>query len=119
MSIELIDKDGYDIEIERNGNRIDILLVENEAFDGRIVIKADEREDFLIPWVQRLIEHKEKTGPKGTKQLAKLLNRSVLFEKNKNKAEFISVESLNTEIIKLRKALLNEREKTRQRRKWQ
>lgn len=84
------------------------MLVENEKFDERISVKACEREDFLIPWVQRLIKSKKETGLKGTQHLARLLNRIAVFEKDKNENEFISVESLNTEIIKLRKAMMDE-----------
>lgn len=108
MSIELINRDGYDIQIEREENRINILLVENEAFDERMIVKADEREEFLTLWVWKLIGQKQDAELKGTKHLARLLNRSVLFEKDRNRKGFISLESLNSEIIKLRKALVNE-----------
>ena len=108
-------KDGYDIRVERTENRINILLVENEAFDGRMIIKAGEREEFLTPWVRKLIGQKKEAGLKGTKHLARLLNRSTVFEKDKK--GFISVESLNTEIIKLRKALLNEQKEDGKRKK--
>ena len=77
MSIELINKDAYDIQIEREENRINILLVENEAVDERMIIKACEREDFLTPWVQKLIKQKKEVGLTGTTHLARLLNRSV------------------------------------------
>lgn len=73
-----------------------------------MIVKAGEREEFLTPWVRKLIGQKKEAGLKGTKHLARLLNRSTVFEKDKNEKGFISVESLNTEIIKLRKALLNE-----------
>ena len=36
-------KDAYGIEIERKGNRIDILLVENEPVDQQVVVRAEER----------------------------------------------------------------------------
>ena len=110
-------KDGYDIQVERTENRINILLVENEAFDGRMIVKAGEREEFLTPWVRKLIGQKKEAELKGTKHLARLLNRSTVFEKDKNEKGFISVESLNTEIIKLRKALLNEQKEDGKRKK--
>ena len=113
MSIELIKEDAYDIQIEREENRINILLVENEAVDERMIVKACEREDFLTPWVQKLIGQKKEIGLKGTTHLARLLNRSVAFEKGKNEKGFISPKSLNSEIIKLRKALLNEGKENR------
>lgn len=62
-------KDGYNIRVERTENRINILLVENEAFDGRMIIKAGEREEFLTPWVRKLIGQKKEAGLKGTKHL--------------------------------------------------
>ena len=102
-------EDGYDIQIERTENRINILLVENEAFDGRMIVKAGEREEFLTPWVRKLIGQKKEAGLKGTTHLARLLNRSIAFEKGKNEKGFISPESLNSEIIKLRKEMLKER----------
>jgi len=102
-------EDGYDIQIERAENRINILLVENEAFDGRMIVKACEREEFLTPWVRKLIGQKKEAGLKGTTHLARLLNRSIAFEKDKNEKGFISPESLNSEIIKLRKEMLKER----------
>ena len=108
MSIELTSKDAYDIQIEREENRINILLVENEAVDERMIVKASEREEFLTPWVQKLIRQKKEVGLKGTTHLARLLNRSVAFEKGKNEKGFISPKSLNSEIIKLRKALRSE-----------
>ena len=117
MSIELNCKDGYNIEIEKKEDRINILLVENEAFVERMIVKAGEREEFLTPWVRKLIGQKKEAGLKGTKQLARLLNRSTVFEKDKNEKGFISVESLNTEIIKLRKALLNEQKEDGKRKK--
>ncbi len=110
-------KDGYDIQVERTENRINILLVENESFDGRMLVNAGEREEFLTPWVRKLIEQKKEAGLKGTKHLAELLNRSTVFEKDKNEKGFISVKSLNTEIIKLRKALLNEQKEDGKRKK--
>lgn len=110
-------KDGYDIQVERTEYRINILLVENEAFDERMIVKAGEREEFLTPWVRKLIGQKKEAGLKGTKQLVRLLNRSTVFEKDKNEKGFISVESLNTEIIKLRKALLNEQKEDGKRKK--
>ena len=42
MSIELINKDHYSIEIERKEDRVNILLVENEAFGERILVGAEE-----------------------------------------------------------------------------
>lgn len=110
-------EDAYDIRIEREENRINILLVENEAVDERIIVKACEREDFLIPWVQKLIKQKKEVGLTGTTHLARLLNRSVAFEKGKNEKGFISPKSLNSEIIKLRKALLNEGKEDKKKKK--
>lgn len=59
-------KDGYDIQVERTEYRINILLVENEAFDERMIVKAGEREEFLTPWVRKLIGQKKEAGLKGT-----------------------------------------------------
>ncbi|MFR5758747.1 MAG: hypothetical protein ACLUE2_12615 [Bacteroides cellulosilyticus] len=58
MSIELINKDRYSIEIERKEDRVNILLVENEAFGERILVGAEEREEFLTPWINMLIRYK-------------------------------------------------------------
>lgn len=60
MSIELITKDACGIEIERKGNRINILLVENEPVDELVVISAEERIEFLTPWINMLIHHKKR-----------------------------------------------------------
>ena len=65
MSIELISKDACGIEIERKGNRIDILLVENEPVDQQVIVRAVERIEFLTPWINMLIHHKEEAGLKG------------------------------------------------------
>ena len=73
MSIELNCKDGYNIEIEKKEDRINILLVENEAFGERILVGAEEREEFLTPWINMLIRHKKETGIKGTMDLARKL----------------------------------------------
>ena len=114
MSIELIKKDGYDIEIERKENRINILLVENEAFDERIVVKAEMRKEFLTLWINMLIHHKKEARLKGTMHLARKLDRIALFEKGKHEEGFLVLESINTEIINLRKEL---REKETERKK--
>ncbi len=53
-------EDSYDIQIERAENRISILLVENEAFDGRMIVKAGEREEFLPPWRKTKEEDEDK-----------------------------------------------------------
>jgi hypothetical protein len=73
-------KDGYDIRVERTEYRINILLVENEAFDGRMIVKAGEREEFLTPWVRKLIGLKMAAGLKGARRLARLLHRCTVFE---------------------------------------
>ena len=71
MSIEIISKDACGIEIERKGNRIDILLVENEPVDQQVVVRAEERIEFLIPWINMLIHHKKEAGLKGDKATGK------------------------------------------------
>lgn len=53
-------EDSYDIQIERAENRISILLVENEAFDGRMIVKAGEKEEFLTPWRKTKEEDEDK-----------------------------------------------------------
>ena len=83
MSIELNCKDGYNIEIEKKEDRINILLVENEAFGERILVGAEERKEFLTPWINMLMHHKKEAGIKGTMDLAKKLEHIVLFEKGK------------------------------------
>lgn len=65
MSIELITKDACGIEIERKGNRIDILLVENEPVDQQVIVRAEERIEFLTPWINMLIHHKKRRDSKG------------------------------------------------------
>ena len=110
-------KDGYDIRVERTEYRINILLVENEAFDGRMIVKAGEREEFLTPWIRKLTGQEKEAGLKGTKHLARLLNRSAAFEKDKGMEGFLSTESLNNEIINLRKALMDEEKKGRLKKK--
>lgn len=62
MSIELNCKDGYNIEIEKKEDRINILLVENEAFGERILVGAEERKEFLTPWINMLMHHKKEAG---------------------------------------------------------
>ena len=79
MSIELINKDHYSIEIERKEDRVNILLVENEAFGERILVGAEEREEFLTPWINMLIRHKKETGIKGTMDLARKLEHIARF----------------------------------------
>ena len=64
MSIELINKDHYSIEIERKEDRVNILLVENEAFGERILVGAEERKEFLTPWINMLIRPKKKRESK-------------------------------------------------------
>lgn len=102
MSIELITKDACGIEIERKGNRINILLVENEPVDELVVISAEERIEFLTPWINMLIHHKKEAGLKGTKHLARKLYRMARFEKGKHEEGFLTLESINTEIISLK-----------------
>lgn len=109
MSIELISKDAYGIEIERKGNRIDILLVENEPVDQQVVVKAEERIEFLTPWINMFIHHKKEAGLKGTKHLARKLYRMARFEKGKHEEGFLTMESINTEIISLRKKIREEK----------
>ena len=108
MSIKLISKDAYYIEIERKEDRIDILLVENEAVDEQVVVKAEERIEFLTPWINMLIHHKKEAGLKGTKHLARKLYRMARFEKGKHEEGFLTMESINTEIINLRKEIRDE-----------
>jgi hypothetical protein len=105
LSIEIISKDACGIEIERKGNRIDILLVENEPVDQQVVVRAEERIEFLIPWINMLIHHKKEAGIKGTKHLARKLYRMARFEKGKHEEGFLTMESINTEIISLRKKI--------------
>ena len=64
MSIELNCKDGYNIEIEKKEDRINILLVENEAFGERILVGAEERKEFLTPWINMLITTRKKQESK-------------------------------------------------------
>ena len=109
MSIELISKDACGIEIERKGNRIDILLVENEPVDQQVVVRAEERIEFLTPWINMLIHHKKEAGLKGTKHLARKLYRMARFEKGKHEEGFLTMESINTEIINLRKKIREEK----------
>ncbi|WP_291529443.1 hypothetical protein [Bacteroides sp. UBA939] len=112
MSIELISKDGYDIKIERNGKRVNILLVEDKALNERIVVKAEKRKEFLIPWINMLISNKKESGLKGTMHLAKKLDHIARFEKGRNEEGFLSLKSINTEIINLRKTILEEERET-------
>ena len=99
MSIELNCKDGYNIEIEKKEDRINILLVENEAFGERILVGAEERKEFLTPWINMLMHHKKEAGIKGTMDLAKKLEHIVLFEKGKHEKGVLALKSINTEII--------------------
>lgn len=117
MSIELINKDGFDIQIERKENRIEILLVENEAFDKHIRVRAEERKEFLKPWINMLISRKKEAGLKGTMHLARKLDCIALFEKGKHEEGFLSLESINTEIINLRKKSGKKRWKGEKKRK--
>lgn len=109
MSIELISKNACGIEIERKGNRIDILLVENEPVDQQVVVRAEERIEFLTPWINMFIHHKKEAGLKGTKHLARKLYRMARFEKGKHEEGFLTMESINTEIISLRKKIREEK----------
>lgn len=117
MSIELINKDDYDTKIERKENRINILLVENEELDEQVVVRAEERKEFLTPWINMLIQHKEEAGIKGTKQLARKLDRIARFEKGKHEEGFLTMESINTEIISLRKEIREEEMEVRKKKK--
>ena len=96
MSIELNCKDGYNIEIEKKEDRINILLVENEAFGERILVGAEERKEFLTPWINMLMHHKKEAGIKGTMDLAKKLEHIVLFEKGKHEKGVLALKSINT-----------------------
>ena len=109
MSIELKCRDAYDIEIERKEDRINILLVGNEAFGERILVRAEERKEFLTPWINMLMHHKKEAGIKGTKHLARKLYRMARFEKGKHEEGFLTMESINTEIISLRKKIREEK----------
>ena len=117
MSIELKCRDAYDIEIERKEDRINILLVENEAFGERILVRAEERKEFLTPWINMLIHHKKETGIKGTMDLAKKLEHIACFEKGKHEKGDLALKSINTEIINLRKEFQEKEEETRQKKK--
>ena len=108
MSIELNCKDGYNIEIEKKEDRINILLVENEAFGERILVGAEERKEFLTPWINMLMHHKKEAGIKGTMDLAKKLEHIVLFEKG-----VLALKSINTEIINLRKEFQEKEEQVK------
>ena len=113
MSIELNCKDGYNIEIEKKEDRINILLVENEAFGERILVGAEERKEFLTPWINMLMHHKEEAGIKGTMDLAKKLEYIVLFEKGKHEKGVLALKSINTEIINLRKEFQEKEEQVK------
>ena len=113
MSIELTCKDGYNIEIERKEDRINILLVGNEAFGERILVRAEERKEFLTPWINMLMHHKKEAGIKGTMDLAKKLEHIVLFEKGKHEKGVLALKSINTEIINLRKEFQEKEEEAR------
>ena len=117
MSIELINKDRYSIEIERKEDRVNILLVENEAFGERILVGAGERKEFLTPWINMLIRHKKETGIKGTMDLARKLEHIARFEKGKQEKGFLTLKSINTDIINLRKAFLEKEEEAKKRKK--
>ena len=117
MSIELINKDHYSIEIERKEDRVNILLVENEAFGERILVGAEEREEFLTPWINMLIRHKKETGIKGTMDLARKLEHISRFEKGKQEKGFLTLKSINTDIINLRKVFLEKEEEAKKRKK--
>ena len=93
MSIELICKDGYNIEIERKEDRINILLVGNEAFGERILVRAEERKEFLTPWINMLMHHK------------------------KHEKGVLALKSINTEIINLRKEFQEKEEEARKKKK--
>ena len=113
MSIELNCKDGYNIEIEKKEDRINILLVENEAFGERILVGAEERKEFLTPWINMLMHHKKEAGIKGTMDLAKKLEHIVLFEKGKHEKGVLALKSINTEIINLRKEFQEKEEQAK------
>ena len=115
MSIELICKDGYNIEIERKEDRIQ--LVGNEAFGERILVRAEERKEFLTPWINMLMHHKKEAGIKGTMDLAKKLEHIVLFEKGKHEKGVLALKSINTEIINLRKEFQEKEEEARKKKK--
>ena len=117
MSIELINKDHYSIEIERKEDRVNILLVENEAFGERILVGAEEREEFLTPWINMLIRHKKETGIKGTMDLTRKLEHIARNEKGKQEKGFLTLKSINTDIINLRKAFLEKEEEAKKRKK--
>lgn len=117
MSIELICKDGYNIEIERKEDRINILLVGNEAFGERISVRAEERKEFLTPWINMLMHHKKEAGIKGTMDLAKKLEHIILFEKGKHEKGVLALKSINTEIINLRKEFQEKEEEARKKKK--
>ena len=113
MSIELNCKDGYNIEIEKKEDRINILLVENEAFGERILVGAEERKEFLTPWINMLMHHKKEAGIKRTTDLAKKLEHIVLFEKGKHEKGVLALKSINTEIINLRKEFQEKEEQVK------
>lgn len=113
MSIELNCKDGYNIEIEKKEDRINILLIENEAFGERILVGAEERKEFLTPWINMLMHHKKEAGIKGTIDLAKKLEHIVLFEKGKHEKGVLALKSINTEIINLRKEFQEKEEQVK------
>ena len=106
-------KDACGIEIERKGNRIDILLVENEPVDQQVVVRAEERIEFLTPWINMLMHHKKEAGIKGTMDLAKKLEHIVLFEKGKHEKGVLALKSINTEIINLRKEFQEKEEQVK------
>ena len=113
MSIELINKDHYSIEIERKEDRVNILLVENEAFGERILVGAEERKEFLTPWINMLMHHKKEAGIKGTMDLAKKLEHIARFEKGKQEKGFLTLKSINTEISNLRKEFQEKEEQVK------
>lgn len=72
------------------------------------MVKAKERKEFLAPWINMLVRTKKEAGIKGTMHLAKKLDRIVSFEKGKHEEGFLSLESINTEIINLRRDIREE-----------
>lgn len=86
-----------------------IIIKGNERIDDRIIIEAEERKEFLIPWIRKIGRMEKKGESIRTMRIATLLNGCALFKKGKSREGFLSTKSLNNEIIKLRKELKEEK----------
>ncbi|WP_300697910.1 hypothetical protein [uncultured Bacteroides sp.] len=103
------------LKVENTKDGIEVLLVENEHIDERVIVEAEEREEFLMPWIKKLIRMEKQEEAFGTMRIATLLNRCARFRKEKNRKGFLSVESINNEIIKFRREITKEKKGKRKR----